>query len=184
MPFVGYNRFSPCGPEKCCGGGPPDLYCIRWGEPTLWAHNGAEWTILPNLVNNEPQGVLMWQVEFEDSAEPECGGVNNGPQDALWIGTFDCDQEIELTLAAIGAVERHNPGYDRLLVYVDAWEQIRGQSDKQEGGCGMEVKQINKNLVLPVGFHTIMISAETVDGEWHKNAYWRLTLGWQCPEDE
>lgn len=118
---------------------------------------------------------LPIDVEFKYEDSTNCNGANGSRQ----IGQISCcvylsaPSTLELTVS--GNVENQQAGFDVGRINV-AGVQVEIQGVNAGQGCAMVQKTATKTVSLPAGQHVYTLSADTVDGAFHKNMTHRFKI--------
>lgn len=139
---------------------------------TTTAENGASWEVADDTVI----------ITFEDSLN--CGGTNDSVQRGSATLVIYTTRDRALTVVATGRVERQQPQYDTLVVYVDEEIALSLHGTDEGLGCLMADVGGEGTIVLPAGRHVIEVIADTVDGRYHVDAGFSTQVTFDPPFPE
>jgi hypothetical protein len=157
--------------QVCADGGGPGLPGGSTPPPSEgWVFtqaNGASWT--------QPSGSTV-RIGFQDS--DDCGGGNGLRQSGTATMTLTLTEPRTLTVAMSGRVEQFGTGgLDRGAVTVDGTPLLSAGSTTAPGApCAMTPMSLAGSVALGPGTHTIVASADTMDGLSHVGAFWSFTV--------
>ena len=101
-----------------------------------------------------------------------CGGSNGSNQSgtATGIVTVPAGQTLTLSWALRAVVEAQDDGFDVAELFLDG--ALQSQIGSQGNGQGCQVSGIQNigDMVIGEGVHTIKVSYDTVDSQFHSDA--------------
>lgn len=157
--------------ECCCG---PEVECPNPWEWTYTDYSGASWTQYTET---------HLRIDYQDS--PECGGANDAVQGGTAETCVIAPIDGFLIIDAIGSVETEDTGYDVLDVVVDDVNVLSLASVGVEGGCAMETRTGQACVPVLAGqVLRILVDSSTIDGRWHKDAYWDVQFSFDSVCEE
>lgn len=133
------------------------------------AENGAAWSL-------NSQGPRL---TIENSLN--CGGTNALQQSGTAATEFVTSIERSLRITLRARVERQNANYDIGQVYYDGVvvALVGGQGDLL--GCVMEDVDDGQVLNVTPGVHTLEVTGDTVDGQYHVGCFFQLDFAFDPP---
>ncbi len=169
------------GSPKTSGSEPSGSCEIVWDTSIYEGqNNGNPWTVA--------MGGDRLRFDIEDSGIPnseppvlgDCGGENEYAQSGQANGTITAGPvALQLDLAITGLVEHENSGFDLLFVFLNGVLIATGNSLNLGQGCVMGAPEIT--FIIPPPYflpafsvNTLEVIADTVDANFHYDAYYQL----------
>jgi hypothetical protein len=116
--------------------------------------------------------VGLLQFNFADSAN--CGGTNPSVQKGTACTVVDGEAGGKV-ISVSGNIEHQTAGFDCITVKIDGITVINICSNGDGAGCSMESR--SGSAPIPAGpGHVIDITISTVDGLFHKGAFWQASI--------
>ena len=128
--------------------------------------NGGKWITEPDFI------------QFNIADDAKCNGTETQQQTGHATLKFDNSHDKTIVLSMAGRAEAT---YEKFLLFVDekleATVQAKNGNGCKVSTCNMcDVIMEEQEFTLTPGPHTIRVEIDTVDGKWHKNAYFRITF--------
>ncbi len=119
-----------------------------------------------------------WTIRYNIADSVNCGGSYDYAQQGLAEMAVLVPVNGAVTVHATGMIEGQNPGYDEVSVYYNTSEIIYWTSDQAGNGCTMVYEEIDAGeTFFFVTQVTIFVDVDTIDKNYHKDAYWQLSFG-------
>ena len=130
--------------------------------------NGGKWITEPDFI------------QFNIADDAKCNGKVTQPQTGNATLKFDNSDSKTIVLSMAGRAEAN---YEKFLLYVDDELEAKVQAvNGGEDGCKVNTCKMchvimeEQEFILTPGPHNIRVEIDTVDGSYHKNAYFRITF--------
>lgn len=155
--------------------------------------SGHGWTIFDEgllgygcgCVGPDSQQTWRQKIVWEASAFPAlCEGINDNVQTGTWAADIDvCHPDgVDIKFDALGKVDSLTWGFDAIIIWVDGFRVLQGQSQPLSSpNCeGVNVHKC-KVMHLNQGTHRISVLYSTGDNKWTgSDFYWDLEITVAC----
>ena len=136
-----------------------------------------EWELTDNGAGGVWNGSTS-SIEFIIADSNECGGNASNKQTGTAAMEFNLDTEETIILSMEGKAEA---GYETFLLYIDGFLELYVQASTGStcwsNSCNMcNVQMAEQEFTLAAGQHSIYIRVTTQDGQWHKDAHFRVNF--------
>jgi len=149
---------------------PPDCQPQRLG----FAESICPWEFTAeggaSVATNDAQATI----NYEDSLN--CGGLNPNRQSATVRRELFLNAPRDVVLELTGRVERQHANFDVANVSVNGINVLSMHGEPDLLGCAMALKTATASVTLPIGLNSLEFEGDTVDGQYHVNAFHRLRL--------
>lgn len=152
-------------PAAMIDGIPFDGIC----EWSLAADNGSGWTNVDDVVR--------WTAE--DSAN--CGGPNSQVQDGVATRKLATSFPRYCNVRLTFNVEKQNAGFDVCNVTLDGVRFAHAEGLNDGEGCAMYGGEVTGQIVVLPGAHTLEVSCDTVDAQYHVGLFFEAEFTFDPP---
>jgi hypothetical protein len=190
------NIFSCCGEAVAdssdpilpgAGGEVPDVTVIPPETPNA-TPLGCCWCFdqegqLDIITDTHPwTSVFPWHINFKFEDSKNCVTTGNPDVQCGYASKcFTLSEDTTIKIKLDGEIEKQNPGFDMVKVIIKDGEGKRvaileDLSDAFGGACEMVVRSSSREFTLPPGDYEIEVFISSIDGRYHRTAYWNIEI--------